>query len=62
MKFYLFRHHASLENAKKAVIELHKDYLDFIKGKDINQVKTNPEFISKATSLAIAYFFFFYQK
>jgi len=28
-------HHASLENAKKAVVELHKDYLDYIKGRDI---------------------------
>lgn len=32
-------HNASLENAKKAVIEIHKDYIDYMQGRDFNEVK-----------------------
>ena len=35
-------------------MELHKDYLDYIKGRVIQEVKKEYEFIGKYTSLAIA--------
>ena len=44
-----------MENAKKAVLEIHKDYLDVIKGRELIELKKAVEFIAKATSLAIAF-------
>lgn len=48
-------HNASLDNAKKAVIEIHRDYTETLRGKEFQQIKNDPEFIEKATSLAIAF-------
>ncbi len=44
-----------MENAKKAVIEIHEEYLSIIKGQDISMLQHDSEFKEKSTALAIAF-------
>ena len=51
----IFSHEAALEYAKKAVLEINSDFLYYIKNKDIDNLRSDTEFIEKATSLAISF-------
>ncbi|EAR84349.3 UBX domain protein, putative (macronuclear) [Tetrahymena thermophila SB210] len=49
-------HYASLENAKKAVIEIHKDYQNYLNRKNYQEAIKDQEFVDICQALAIAFY------
>ncbi|KAL4466433.1 hypothetical protein ABPG73_019051 [Tetrahymena malaccensis] len=49
-------HYASLENAKKAVIEIHKDYQNYLNRKNYQEAIKDQEFVDICQALAISFY------
>ena len=45
-----------MDYAKKSVVEDHRDYLNYIKLRDFEEIRNNDEYIEKVTSLAISFY------